>query len=250
MTTVLPGGLPLLEHVEQPDLAARVERVGRLVEQQDLRVHREHARDGDALLLAAGQRVGRAVEQRRDAQLLGDGRDALAHVVLGEAELQRAERELVEGGVAEQLDVGVLEDEAHAAAELAAKRRVLERVLGERVPERRDRASRGEHEAVEHLEQRGLARAVRAGDGDVLAGLDRQVDAGQRRDCPRGTRGGRRRARTRESRSSRAHHPVDAEQHGAREDATRRATPSRARWSRSRTSEGIAPEKPRASMAS
>ena len=56
-------------------------------------------------------------------------------------------------------------------------------------------AARGEHEPVEHLEQRGLAGAVGADDGDVLAAADgrgRSPPAPWRR---RGTRA-RRRART------------------------------------------------------
>ena len=98
----------------------------------------------------------------------------------GEAQLQRAEGELVAHVGAEELHVGVLEDEADAGAEVAAERRVLERLLGERRAEGDDLAGAGEDEAVEHLEQRRLARAVGADDGDVLAGRDGEVEAGQR----------------------------------------------------------------------
>ena len=58
---------------------------------------------------------------------------------------------------------------------------VLERVLRERRAEGEDLSLRREDEAVEHLEQRGLAGAVGADDGDVLAGLDREVDPRERR---------------------------------------------------------------------
>ncbi len=61
-----------------------------------------------------------------------------ADLVLGEPELERSEGEFVEGGRAEELHVGFLEDEADLRAELAAKLRVLERVLGQLVAERRD----------------------------------------------------------------------------------------------------------------
>ena len=132
MTTVCPPPLPLVEHVEQPDLAARVEGVGGLVEQQHVRLHGEHRGDGDALLLAAAKRVRRPVEQVLDAQLPRRLAHAALDLLAGEAELQRAEGQLVEGVGAEELHVGLLEDEADARAELPAVRRVLERLLGER----------------------------------------------------------------------------------------------------------------------
>ena len=45
----------------------RVERRGRLVEQHADRVHRQRARDGDALLLAAGELAGKLVLVRDQA---------------------------------------------------------------------------------------------------------------------------------------------------------------------------------------
>ena len=123
MTTVRPSRLPLVEHVEQPDLAARVEGVGRLVEQQDVWLHGDDRGDGDALLLAARERVRRPVEELLDAQVLGHVAHAAADLVLRQAELQRPEGELVEDAGAEQLHVGVLEDEADPGAEVAAERR-------------------------------------------------------------------------------------------------------------------------------
>ena len=113
--------------------------------------------------------------------MLGHVAHAAADLVLGQAELQRPEGQLVEDAGTEQLHVGVLEDEADARAEVAAERRVLERLLRERRAEGEDLSLRREDEAVEHLEQRGLAGAVGADDGDVLPGLDREVDPGERR---------------------------------------------------------------------
>ena len=41
------------KHRDKLEAAARVERAGRLVEEQDFRSHRQRADDGDSLLLAA-----------------------------------------------------------------------------------------------------------------------------------------------------------------------------------------------------
>ena len=41
-----------------PPMVSGVERAGRLVEQHDARLERQCARDGDALLLAAGSSLG------------------------------------------------------------------------------------------------------------------------------------------------------------------------------------------------
>ena len=162
--------LPLVEDVEQPDLAARVECAGRLVQEQDARLHGDDGGDRDALLLAAGQGVGRPVQQLVDAQVGGDVGDEALDLVPGEAELQGAEGELVAHVGAEELHVGVLEDEADAGAEVAAERRVLERLLGERSAEGLDVAGAREDQSVEHLEQRRLARPVRADDATCWPG--------------------------------------------------------------------------------
>ncbi len=172
--------LPLVEHVEQPDLAARVERAGRLVEQQHARVHGDDGGDGDALLLAARERVRRAVEELVDAQVVRDLGDEALDLVPRQAELQRPEGELVADVGAEQLDVRILEHEPHPGAEVAAVGGVLERVLGERRAEGEDLPGAGEDEPVEHLEERGLAGAVGSDDRHVLAGQDREVDPGER----------------------------------------------------------------------
>ena len=113
--------------------------------------------------------------------MLGHVAHAAAHFVLGQAELERPERELVLDARAEQLHVGVLEDEADPGAEVAAERRVLERLLRERSTEGEQLTRRREDEAVQHLEQRGLAGAVGADDGDVLTRFHREVDPGERR---------------------------------------------------------------------
>ena len=247
MTTVRPGVLPLLEHVEQPHLAARIERVGRLVHEQHLGLHRQHTRDGHTLLLAAGERVGRTVEQLLDPQPLGDLCHAAPYLVLGESKLQGPEGELVKRGRTEELDVCVLEDKPDIRAELAPELRFIQRVLGQCVTEGRDGSCRGEDQTIEHLEQRGLAAAVGADQSDLLAGLDRQVDAVEREDA--GTilvaDAGKRELRAHRGISTRSAPKSTAQ--AARLAASQSQSRAPAR---SRTSEGIAPLKPRASIAS
>ena len=51
----MPSSASALDDVEHFADQLRVERRGDLVEQQDLGLHRDRARDADALLLAAGQ---------------------------------------------------------------------------------------------------------------------------------------------------------------------------------------------------
>ena len=56
------------DELQQPLLRARIERRGRLVEQQHLGVHHEHRRDRDPLLLPAGELVRRAIGEGADVE--------------------------------------------------------------------------------------------------------------------------------------------------------------------------------------
>ena len=57
----------------------RIELRGRLVQHQHFGVQRQHGRDGDPLLLAAGKGADVAVTQMRDRQLVQHFLDTLAH---------------------------------------------------------------------------------------------------------------------------------------------------------------------------
>ena len=70
-----------------------VERRQRLVHQEDARLAHDGAADRDALHLAARQPVGLAVEQMLDAQRLGDARDALLDLGVGQPADLRLQRE-------------------------------------------------------------------------------------------------------------------------------------------------------------
>ena len=67
-TIVLPARPSSTDQLEQPLLRARIERRGRLVEQQHLGVGDEHRGDRDALLLAAGELVRRPVGEAGDLE--------------------------------------------------------------------------------------------------------------------------------------------------------------------------------------
>jgi len=140
-----------------------------------------------------------------------------------------------------------LEHEADLGAELPPEGGLFERVLGQLAPKGLDRAVGREDEPVEHLEQRRLATAVRADHGDVLSGLDGEVDAVERRYArpvlePDAVQDEVRAHLGATSRSM----PSSATQ-----DTTLAASHTQSRAAvRSRTSEGIAPVKPRESIAS
>ena len=90
-------------------------------------------------------------------------------------ELERPEGDVVEDGGAEELDVGVLEDEADLAVEPEGVDAGGDG--GDVRPERPHRAAGRRDDPVEQLEQRRLAAAVRAEQRHLLAGRDVEVDA-------------------------------------------------------------------------
>ena len=158
----------LLDHL-------RVERRGRLVEQHDLRVHAEGARNRDALLLAARELARVLVRLLRDA----DPRQVLHRRRLGfrRAQAARAHRRqravLQHGQVREQVELL----EHHA--DLAAHRVDVAATGGEVDAVDDDAALLRRLEPVDAADQRRLARARGPADDDPLAGAHRQVDVGQ-----------------------------------------------------------------------
>ncbi len=165
--------------IEHPDHLAdqlRVEGGGDLVEQHQARLHRQRPGDGDALLLPAGKllRVG------GDLVLEIDHPEDLAGERLRRRELHAFGRRRAERDVAFDRKMGkeivALEDDADLAAQrLEALGRRLERLSVEL-----DLAAIWPLEAVDAAEQRTLARAAAADDGDDLAGLDRERHIGER----------------------------------------------------------------------
>ena len=143
-------------HVEHLVDHLRVERRGRLVEQHGDRVHRQRARDGDALLLAAGELAGKLVLVREQADAIEAASDRASSRFLAAAAEHLDLREgqvLADRHVREELEV--LEHHADARAQL--------RQVGLRIADRdavdRDLALLERLEAVHALDQRGLAGA-------------------------------------------------------------------------------------------
>ena len=105
--TTSDGGPGLVDPVEQlhdPDRGDRVEVAARLVGEQQRRVVDEGAGDRDALLLAAGELVGVAVELGREADEAQHLRHLLADLgAAGADHLQRVGDVVVDGAVGSSL---------------------------------------------------------------------------------------------------------------------------------------------------
>ena len=261
VTSVLPPAPELADEVDQHPLRARVERRGRLVEQQHVRAERQHRRDRRALLLAARQLERRAVGEVGDVHLAQRLVAAGPDLVLRQAELERAEGDVVEDRRAEQLDVGVLEDEPDLAVE-------AERVLRRRRPRRRrGRAPASCPRSGAMIPSRSLSSVdlpepLAPEQRDPLAALDAQVDPVER-DLPAavqvadaveledGSRSARRRRldRQRQSRLGRHGRARPTRRRRRRRDGRRRAPASRPAACGRRWKLRIAPVKPRATIA-
>ena len=85
----------------------------RLVEQQHAGAHGDRAGDRHPLALAVGELVGRPGGEAVDGEQPQRLGDPLADGVLGQAQVERAERDVLGDRGAEQLVVGVLQDQLH-----------------------------------------------------------------------------------------------------------------------------------------
>ena len=97
--------------------------------------------------------------------------DAPLDVLGRQPEVQRPEADVLEDGRHEELVVGVLKDHADRAPDVG------QRALGHRRAADVDRALRRREQPVQVHQQRRLAGAVGADDGDRLAVADRERDA-------------------------------------------------------------------------
>ena len=163
-------------------LALRVERGGRLVEQQDRRVLQDGAGDGEALALAAGQRDAAlaelgvvALRQGADEPVGGGERGRAAHI---------APRR-VRAAVADVVGDARAEDRRHPAAPGHALRAAP--ADRPRRPARRRRSIAPALrivEAQEQLQDRALARARWPDDGHPLARRDVEAQRHRSARCP------------------------------------------------------------------
>ena len=150
--------------------AARVEHGRGLVKDDDPGPHGDDARDRDALLLSAGEKVRGMGAVFVHADLLQSLVHALADLRARHAEVFRGEGHVVLNHVGDKLVVRVLEDHADAAADL--KNLVL---LAAVDPVDNDAAGIGREDRVHMLGKRGFTAAVMAEDGDKAALVDLEI---------------------------------------------------------------------------
>jgi hypothetical protein len=168
------GLLEALQQADQFPAAPGVEARRRLVEDEDRGIHREDRRERDPLALTerepmrdAALRAGHP--DRREGPL-----DAIVDLVGRQAEVDRPERDVVEDGRAEELVVGILEDQADLGTDRLDGRPVHDAATDP------DRPVPGREDPVELEHERTLARPVGTDERDLLAARDAQVQAAQR----------------------------------------------------------------------
>ncbi len=150
-----------------------IERRRDLVAQEGDRLHGERPGDGDALLLAARELVRVGVELVREADLVENAPcDGLGFRLRGLLDDHLREHHVAARGMVRE-QVEALEDHA----DLQSQRLQVGRILPDMGSRDRDRTIVDALEPVDASQQRRLARAALADDGDHLAAVDVEVDA-------------------------------------------------------------------------
>ena len=166
-----------VEHADDLLGVLGVEVAGRFVREQDGGLLDDGARDGDALLLTAGEFVREAARLLGEAdefERLGHGR---AHRAPTPAEDLEDERDVLgDRLVLEQPEI--LEDDADVAAQ---RRHLAARHRHEVSPGDVDLAGRRRHLVRHETHERALARAGLADEEDELSALDVEADVVERR---------------------------------------------------------------------
>ena len=173
------GARELVEQRHDLLRRGRVEVAGGLVGEQDRRTVDQRARDGDALALPARELVGMVAHAVLEADALERLGGAPAALGARHPRVDHRQLDVLERGGARQQMEG-LEHEPDLAVADAGElvlRGVLDRLLVEAIG-----AGAGRVEAADQVHQRRLAAARGAHDGEVLALLDVEVDAGERAD--------------------------------------------------------------------
>ena len=146
----------------------RVECARDLVEQHQLRPHRQGARDRDALLLTAGEPVGELVRLLREPDLLEQlERDQPSLARAGAVHLPRRQHDVLEHRHVREEVVGLEDD-----ADLAAQRVHVDVAVGDLVAVDDDAALVDPLEQVDAAQERRLAGARRADQADDVVPLD------------------------------------------------------------------------------
>ena len=167
-------------HTHDGLAAAHVQKRGRLVEHEHLRLHGQCTGDAHALTLptAHARRVGARVVGERHAGELAV--HAPTDLVAGKAEVFGPEGHVVGHDARHDLVVGVLEHEAEGAAGAAVGRKVGRAALAHALSHELDVPLVRGQKPTDHRGERGLAAAVGAQDAYALAArhLERDVVEG------------------------------------------------------------------------
>jgi hypothetical protein len=171
ITKLSPLPAQRFQQVQHLGLHRRVQRRGRLVQQQQLRLQDQRARNGDALALAARQLV-RVAEAKAAAQADLVQRALDARLGVGQAvDGQRLGQDAVDRLPRVQAAVRVLEHHLHLAAKGLAARR------GPRRCPPAHRAGRARRQPADGAQHGRLARARFADDAEALARLHGEAGA-------------------------------------------------------------------------
>ena len=160
---------------ETQELVSRfgVERAGRLIGEDELRVCDKRAGDGGALLLSARDLIGVFLQDVLDAELCGNRIERAAHlVVLLAREHQRQEDIVLNRKGVEQIKI--LKHEAQIVT--AEGGYLLLLYLDDVASVEQDLSGARLIERSEDIQKRRLAAAALAHDGDVFALLNREAD--------------------------------------------------------------------------
>src|SRR5436190_9939815 len=176
------AGGELADHLEDLRDELRIERARHLVEQHQVRLHRERAHDRDALLLSAGQGVGIAARLVREPEALEQSRRAPRRLVLREPEREsRRERDVAQHAHVRE-EVVRLEDDADASANTVH----VDTPRGDLDALDNDAPCVDRLEQVHAAQQGRLPGAGRADQADDLVVGDLEVDASQHFERPEG----------------------------------------------------------------
>ena len=159
----------------RPPAAPGVEHRGGLVQDEDLRVHRKGAGDGDALLLPAGKRMCLMLLEARKTDVFEALGHAFAQLGGGDSQILGAECHVIFHNRRDELVVRVLKDHAGALAN-----RVGALALGGVHAANLHLPLIGNEQRVQMLRERRLPRSVAAEDAHELAALDPRACARER----------------------------------------------------------------------
>ena len=159
----------LTEDIKQAVSGFGIERTSRFIGEQELGFCDDRAGDRGALLLTAGDLIGKLIEQIMNAEHLCHRLEPLLHIVILHAGEHERQKDIVaQGEIIKQIEI--LEDEAKIFSAESGKRFVAD--FGKRLAVKQHIALCRLVECCKDIEQRGFAGTGFAHDGDIFALLD------------------------------------------------------------------------------